>query len=130
MSTGDIFSVYDDLAVEVVSDTRSNEDVALSFSNRELAESICQAMEWEDFDLFETHDFEGVHKNNVPEACLAYGFLSFLRWRLFTRASAAGVGIESFNERAAAYSEYWYIRLIEAWNAHNPNAVPMKAWLQ
>lgn len=123
-----IFALYDDLAVEIIDDDRQNEDVALSYSNRELAENICRAMQWEDFDLFESHDFESVNEGGDPATCLAYAFLSFLRWRVFTEASKRGIGIEAFNQKAAAYSEYWYIALVEKWNQQS-EATPMKAWV-
>lgn len=123
------FALYDDLAVEIVDDPSPNDDAALSYSNRELAENICQSLAWEDFDLFDRHDYDGVLASGQAGECLAYAFLSFLRWRLFTEASKRGVGIEEFNQRAAAYSEYWYIKLVERWNEKNPDAVPMKAWV-
>lgn len=124
-----IFALYDDLAVEVIDDTRPNTEAALAYSNRELAENICRTMKWEDFDLFESHDFETVHEGEDEGTCLAYAFLSFLRWRLFSEASKRGVGIEVFNQKAIAYSEYWYIKLVERWNSLNPAATPMKAWI-
>ena len=127
--TDQFFAAYDDIAVEIVDNSEPNADVDLSFSNRELAENICQVMAWEDFDLFETHDFEAVHRDGMAGVCLAYAFLSFLRWRVFTTAAARGVGIATFNDKAIAYSEYWYIKLVERWNSHNPNAKPMKAWI-
>lgn len=124
----DIFRLYDDLAVEIIDDDRKNEDVDLPYSNRELAENVCSAMKWEDFDLFEAHDFESVNEAGDGDTCLAYAFLSFLRWRVFTEASKRGIGVEAFNLKAATYSEYWYIALVEKWNSNNPNASPMKAW--
>jgi hypothetical protein len=124
-----IFALYDDLAVEIIDDARPNTDAALSYSNRELAENICRTMQWEDFDLFETHNFEAVHAADDEKTCLAYAFLSFLRWRVFHEASKRGVGIEAFNQKAAAYSEYWYITLVERWNALTPDSTPMKAWI-
>lgn len=123
-----IFALYDDLAVEIIDDDRPNEDAALSYSNRQLAENICRKMAWEDFDLFEAHDFESVAEGGDEGTCLAYAFLSFLRWRLFTEASRRQIGIEVFNQKAAAYSEFWYIRLVERWN-EQANGTPMKAWV-
>ena len=114
------FDPYEDLAVEIIDDAASNAaEYDLSYSNRELTEIICRSMGWEDFDLFETYDFEAVLFRGVAEELLAYGFVSFLRYRLFKAASEQGVGIAEFNARAMAYSEYWYIRLIERWGADN-----------
>lgn len=123
-----IFALYDDLAVEVVSDDSPNDDVELIFTNRELSEKICEKMGWEDFDLFETHDFEIAQERAVADECLAYAFISFLRYRLFTRASEGRVGVEAFNQSAAAYSEFWYIKLVEQWNELS-DGTPMKAWM-
>ena len=129
MDVEDIFALYDDLAVEVVSSTEPNTDAALTYSNQELAENVCTAMGWEDFDLFDHHDFDTIYAAGDGNTCLAYAFLSFLRWRLFTMASTRGVGNEPFNQKSAAYSEYWYIRLVERWNESNPDSPAMKAWV-
>ena len=80
-------------------------------------------MDWESFDLFEEHAFEAVLSAGDPETMLAYAYLSFLRWRVFTQASALQVGLEEFNQTAAAYSEMWYIKLVCAWSAANGNVV-------
>lgn len=124
----DVFSLYEGIAVEIIDSTSPNDDVSLSYSNRELAENICQTMKWEEFDLFEHHNFEVVYEEGDAAKCLSYAFLSFLRWRLFTEASARGIGIEVFNIKAAAYSEYWYVKLVERWNESNAGS-PMKAWI-
>ena len=124
----DFFAQYDDLAVEIVDRDAPIDDVGLSFSNRELAQKICFAMGWEDFDLFEQHDFQKVFEENIPENCLTYAFISFLRYRLFSEAQQRGIGLPAFNERAVAYSEYWYITLVERWNSHNPDKPSTNNW--
>lgn len=128
--TESLFEPYDVLAVEVLGNHTKNTDVSLSYTNQELAEHICQAMGWEDFDLFEHHDFPEVALSDDPAVCLSYAFLSFLRWRVFTTASARSIGVEAFNQKAAAYSEFWYISLVERWNNMAGASAPMKPWLQ
>lgn len=120
--------VYDDLAVEIVDDVRKNTDAALDFSNQELAENICQTMEWEDFDLLSYFGFEDIHRSSDARIVLAHAFISFLRWRLFSEASRRGIGDVEFNQRAEAYSEYWYIALVHRWNALS-NGAKMRPWL-
>ncbi|AMO44155.1 hypothetical protein DSS3P8_097 [Roseobacter phage DSS3P8] len=129
IDTQGFLDLYDDIAVEIVDSAEPNTDVDLTFSNRELSENICQAMDWEDFDLFETHDFQAIYDAADSASCLAYAFIAFLRWRVFTTASSRGVGEEGFNIRAATHSEYWYIKLVDRWNQQNPAAPQMKAWV-
>jgi hypothetical protein len=129
IDTDQFFAAYDDIAVEIVDSSEPNTDVDLVFSNRQLAENICRAMGWEDFDLFETHDFAGVYASGSADHYLAYAFLSFLRFRVFSTAARRGVGNVTFNAKAVAYSEYWYIKLVERWNEQNPVGRPMNAWL-
>lgn len=124
-----VLDMYEDVAVETVSSTAPNTDVSLDFSNRELAEQVCQLMKWESFNLFETHDFDSVINRNVRDELLAYAFISFLRWRMFITSQSSGIGIPSFNERSAAYSEMWYVTLVEAWHMTAPDAVPVKRWV-
>lgn len=129
LSLTDLMAPYDDVAVDVVDSTESNADVNLTFTNRELAENVCKTMNWESFDLFDKYDFEKVHAEGTPEECLAHAFVSFLRWRVFTLALQRGVGINEFSQRAAAYSEFWYIKLVSRWNESNPEAPQMKPWV-
>jgi hypothetical protein len=129
LDANNLLAPYDDIAVEVVSSREPNEDVSLIYSNRELVEQVCGTMGWEDFDLFETHPFEDVHAAGVSDTCLAYAFIAFLRWRVFTTAAYRGVGVPAFSEKAAAHSEYWYIRLVERWNEKNVGAPKMRPWL-
>lgn len=120
---------YDDIAVEIVDSSTPNTDIGLSFSNRELAENICQTMGWESFDLFETQDFEGVEARGDGTECLAYAFIALLRWRVFTVAASRNVGNEMFNTKVATHSEYWYIKLVDTWNKQNPHAPQMQKWI-
>ena len=124
-----MFELYDDLAVLVVSSKMSNDSVDLKYTNLELSENICSIMEWETFDLFETHDFQEVMDADEADKCLAYAFISFLRWRLFTEARKLGIGPDDFNINAAVYSEYWYIKLVERWSVLSGSSVSMKNWI-
>ena len=121
---------YDDIAVEVVSDTRSNMDMSLAFTNREIAANICGLLNVETFDLFAPLDFDAVFARDIQQECLAYGMLAFLRWRVFTTAITLKKGDLGFSLQASAHSEYWYHKLIERQAAHIPNAPKQKHWLQ
>lgn len=127
--TENFLAPYEDIAVEVVESAEPNSDVDLTYSNKELAVNICQAMGWEDFDLFEGQDFEGVNLRGDGPECLAYAFIAFLRWRVFMLAAKRNVGNEQFNASAAAHSELWYIKLVDRWNKQNPHAPQMKVWV-
>ena len=124
------FDDYEDLAVEIVDDAESNEaEYCLPYSNRELADMICGAMDWEDFDLFEKQPFEEVYERRDEAELLAYAFISFLRYRLFKAAGEQGIGNALFNQKVMAYSEYWYIRLVEKWNQLSGDAPKIKPWV-
>jgi hypothetical protein len=132
----DLMAPYDDIAVEVVSSDTSNMDVSLAFTNRELVEHVCRALNVEDFDLFEEHAFELVYEEHLArgddaraETPLAYAFIAFLRWRVFTIAMDRGVGIPTFSEKAASHSEMWYIRLVDLWNESNKDSPQIKTWM-
>ncbi|WNL50700.1 hypothetical protein RPALISO_113 [Ruegeria phage RpAliso] len=114
-----LFAAYDDLAVDIVSSAAPNTDVDLTMSNRQLAENICEAMNWEDFDLLGKYDFEEVNTSENPAAILAHAFVSFLRWRLFSEAQKRGIGDAAFNLRCITYSEFWYIKLVNRWSTLN-----------
>lgn len=120
--------VYDDLAVEIVDEDVKNEAAALDFTNQELAENVCRAMDWEDFDLLAHFDFAAVSDSGNVEHILAHAFVSFLRWRLFTAAMERGIGDNAFNQSCAAYSEFWYIALVHRWNDLS-NGPKMKPWV-
>ena len=120
--------IYDDLAVDIVDEDVKNVAAALDYTNQELAEYICRIMDWEDFDLLGHFDFEAVHEEGNVEHILAHGFVSFLRWRLFSAALQHGIGDSEFNQSCAAYSEYWYIELVRHWNALT-NGAKMAGWV-
>ena len=121
---------YDDIAVDVVSDTSSNMGMSLVFTNREIAANICALLNVETFDLFSPLDFDAVFARDVQKECLAYGMLAFLRWRVFTTAIKLNKGDLGFSLQASAHSEYWYHKLIERQATHIPNAPKRKYWLQ
>lgn len=123
-----LLDLYDDLAVEIVDETAENTEAELPFSNRELAENICRAMGWEDFDLLAKYDFAEVEKTGQAEAVLAHAFISFLRWRLFRAATERSVGDAQFNQSCTAYSEYWYITLIRRWKSMTTGS-PLPSWV-
>lgn len=125
----ELMAPYDDIAAELVVSKDLNSDVDLPYSNWDLVEIVCKTLDVEDFDLFETHDFEHVHVHGNAERCLAYAFIAFLRWRVFSRALQLNVGIHSFSEKAQAHSEYWYIKLVDRWSQLNPDAKPMPKWV-
>jgi len=123
-----LLDVYDDLAVEIVDSKSSNADVDLVYSNRELAENICRAMDWEDFDLLGFFDFQAIHDEGTAQEILAHAFVSFLRYRLFSAALRRGIGDSEFNQQTVAYSEYWYIKLVHRWNDLTHQR-PVSAWM-
>lgn len=129
-TSGNFIEAYDDIAVDVVSDTRSNLDMSLSYTNREIATNICVLLNVETFDLFALLDFEGVFARNQQSECLAFGMLAFLRWRVFTTAITQKKGDMGFSLQASAHSEYWYHKLIERQASHSPDAPKRKHWLQ
>lgn len=129
-TSGNFIEAYDDIAVDVVSDTRSNMDMSLSFTNREIAANICMLLNVETFDLFAPLDFEGVCARNQQSECLAFGMMAFLRWRVFTAAITQNKGDMGFSLQASAHSEYWYHKLIARQASHIPNAPKQKHWLQ
>lgn len=111
-----LLDIYDDLAVTIVDDVQSNVDVNLSLSNQEIAELVCTSMGWEDFDLLGHFDFDAAEKSSDTSTVLAHAFISFLRWRLFNAAAHQQIGDQEFNVQCVAYSEYWYLRLIQKWD--------------
>lgn len=123
-----ILDVYDDLAVEVVSDNVPNTVVDMPYSNMELSENICKAMDWEDFDILARHEFAEIEKSGEAKVVLAYAFLSFLRWRLFDEATRRGIGDADLNTRFCTYAEYWFIRLVKRWKFLS-TGTPQTKWL-
>ena len=119
---------YDVVAVDVVSDTRSN--AGMSYSNRQLCANICALLNIETFDLFAPLDFEAVYAANAQTSCLAHGMLAYLRMRVFTAAIKLGVGDMGFSQQGAAHSEYWYYKLIDRQASQIPNSPKPKHWLQ
>lgn len=109
----DLFTPYDDVAVEVVSDTTVHQD--LQMSNRDMVEFVCQTLGIDSFDLLETHDYVAVEHSGDRERCLAYAFVAFLRLQVFDIMRKTGGGTPVFSEMAYAHSEFWYMRLVAAW---------------
>lgn len=121
---------YDDIAVDVVSDTSSNMGISLIYSNREVAAHICMLLNVETFDLFAPLDFDAVFTRNVQNECIAYGMMAFLRWRVFTTAITLNKGDLGFSMQASAHSEYWYHKLMERQAHHLPSSKKRSYWLQ
>jgi hypothetical protein len=109
----DLFTPYDDIAVEVISDRTVHDD--LRMSNRDMVEAVCQALSVDSFDLFETHDFAAEVERGDKDRCLAYAFIAHLRMQVFNEASIRGTGTPAFSVTAAAHSEFWYMRLVAVW---------------
>jgi len=107
---------YEDLGGQILDSALPNVAYGLDYSNNELAGEICDAMDWDSFDIFQSIDFEATYENAGIEEVRAYCFLAFLRMDLFYTANAMGVGEKSFNMLAAALSEYWFKRLMDRFN--------------
>jgi hypothetical protein len=110
------FEMYDDVAVEVLEDQTPDRG-GFARTCPQIAETVCQIMNWSDFDLFETHDFEAAYKRGEPSISLAYSMIAFLRGEVFGRAEAQGLGNTAFNEELRTHSQFWHKKLSEQWVA-------------
>lgn len=126
----DFFAQYEDLAVAIIDDERPNVQIGTDLCNADMAEAICQILDWEYFDLFEEHDFATAYEATVPQHILAYCWIAFLRWELWLTASAQGVGDEGFNEKACAHSQLWYLRLRDRYVSVVSGEETKHQWLQ
>jgi hypothetical protein len=121
---------YDDLACVVVEDQRPNDSYGLDMCNQELVETICDALDWDGFSLFDNFDFEEVVKLDDKEVIRAYCFLAFLRMDLFWAALNGQIGDPVFNKFVATYSEYWFKRLLDRYNSlYKDEAETKHGWI-
>lgn len=111
------FDMYDDVALAVLDDQRPNTDVGMEMSNSELTEEVCRLMDWEDFDVFTPFDFGKVYKSGATHQILAYFYLAHLRLEIFTAAQNEEIGDRLFNKTAISFSEYWYLKLRDRYDA-------------
>lgn len=123
------FDLYDDLAIVVLDDTQPNYQNDMEISNAEMVEEICRMMDWEDFDILAPIDFAKVYKDGAVHQILAYFYLAHLRCELFYTAQREEVGDYVFNKTAVAYSEYWYLRLRDRYDALYSGQETRHAWL-
>lgn len=113
----DFFEQYEDVALAVVSAEQPNIHVGTQMSNADMAETVCQIMDWEWFNLFDEYDYELVYKSGTPPMLMAFCYIAFLRWKLWETALQNSVGDKGFNEKACAYDQSWYLRLRDRYTA-------------
>lgn len=126
----EFFNQYDDVAVAVVEDERPNTQVGTTMSNADMAEAVCQIMDWESFDLFDEYDYTMVYKSGTPPMVLAFCYIAFLRWELWMAASQNKIGDEGFNQKALAYDELWYLRLRDRFGSLATGTDTTHTWMQ
>lgn len=100
--------IYEDLAIQVLDDPRSNVKYGLPWSNEELTQAVLEDMDWESFDLFQQMPYAEVYGGESIEQSRALCFVAFLRMMLFSAAFVNGIGEPEFNKTVAAHSEYWF----------------------
>lgn len=125
----DFFARYNTLAAELVEDTETNLALGVPDSNAELAVKICTFMEWESFSLLAKMDFQAIYDGTNLKELLAHAYLAFLRLQLFSCAEQMEIGETQFNEMSAAHSEYWYLKLIDKFDAVDEGRNVTHEWL-
>lgn len=123
------FDLYDDVALAVLDDQRPNTDVGMEMSNAEMVEEICRVMGWEDFDILTAFDFDKVYKDGALHQILAYFYLAHLRLAIFEVARDENIGDALFNKAAVAFSEYWYLKLRDRYDALYTGHATTHTWL-
>lgn len=113
----EFFDVYDDLALHVLDDRRPNHQNGMEMSNADMVEEVCRIMGWEDFDVFTPYDFEKVYKDGATHQILAHFYLAHLRLEVFNSAIAESIGDPLVNKAALTFSEYWYLKLRDRYDA-------------
>ena len=124
------FNQYEDIAVEVISDERPNTQVGTDMSNADMAEAVCQIMDWEFFDLFDEYDYNLVYKSGTAPMVMAFCYIAFLRWELWRASIENNVGDADFNKKACAYDEVWYLRLRDQFASIVTGQKTQHRWLQ
>lgn len=127
-SMNSAFKPYDDLAVEVLQDHSPNIG-GVTLSNPEIAEKVCQIMNWQDFDLFTAHPFDEVYSRATPPEVLAYSLIALLRMKVFGLATARKIGAPGFNEKALTHSNVWNVKLSELWVALRKGEPVRHRWI-
>ena len=128
-SMEDFFAQYDDLACSVIDDERPNIHVGIELSNADMTEAVCEIMDWESFDLFDDMPFEDIYTKGAAIHILAYCYIAFLRWELWLAAGLQKVGDADFNEKAAAHSELWYLRMRDKYHAMLEGEMTEHPWI-
>lgn len=122
------FSALDPLATEVVTSNLIHPDWGMSHAD--MGVMACRLMGWEDFDLFETLDFEAVYaRENLPELH-AYAMLAHLRGEVFREANRRSLGMDATNEFAASHAELWEAKLADKWKALRRGETTRHRWMQ
>lgn len=123
------FDIYDDLALAVLDDRRPNLQNGMEMSNADMVEEICRIMGWEDFDIFTPYDFDKVYKDGAMHQILAHFYLAHLRLEVFNSAGVEGIGDQLVNKSAVTFSEYWYLKLRDRYDALYAGKETRHAWL-
>ena len=122
-------SQYDDLAIAVIDDQRPNTHADMEMSNAEMAAEACNIMEWEEFDLLYQFPFEEIYNTGSVSQILAYFYVAHLRPDLFNSAAIQDIGDREFNRHARAFSEYWYMKLRDKYDALVADAPVKHIWM-
>jgi len=125
----EFFDQYDDLALAVIEDNRPNMQNGMEMSNAEMVEAVCDLMGWEDFDLFASYDFEAAYKNGSMNQILAHFYIAHLRCELFYSARQENIGDYAVNQYAVAFSEYWYMKLRDKYDAMYAGESTSHGWV-
>jgi len=128
-NVAEYFDQYEDLAVAVINDHRPNMTNDMEMSNMDMASEICDVLDWEEFDLFTPYDFEKAYNEGTAEEVRAHFYLTHLRLDLFYSAQEHGIGDEVLNRHAVAYSEYWWMRLRDKYEALHAGEPVKHMWL-
>jgi len=120
---------YDDLAIAVIDDQRPNLHVDMELSNAEMVEEVCRILDWEDFDLLTPYDFQTVYDTGSVSQILAHFYIAHLRLDMFNSALFQDIGERVFNKAACAFSEYWYMKLRDKYDALYSDEPVRHKWL-
>jgi len=120
---------YDALAMAVIDDQRPNMQVDMELSNAEMVVEVCRILDWEEFDLMAPYDFKQIYETGSVSQTLAYFYIAHLRLDLFNSARYQNIGDHGFNKAACAFSEYWYMKLRDKYDALYTDQPVKHAWL-
>jgi len=122
-------SHYEDLAIEVLDDPRSNIKYGLPWSNEELTQIVLEDMDWESFDLFQNMPYAAAYGGENEDQARALSFVAFLRMMLFSAAFVNNVGEPEFNKTVAAHSEYWFRMLRDRYESLSKKNETKHRWI-